>query len=135
METITETVEVLNDLMAIQNDRIRSYENALNDTTDENLKRIFGSIIVESRFMRLELAEEVRSHGAEFETGTTGAGKLFRAWTDVKAVFTGHDSHSILENCEHVEDATLEAYYDALSSEHLEPHVRTILTKQQHVAK
>lgn len=131
METTSQTIEVLNDLLAIHNDRIRGYENAIGETDDENLKKLFGSMIVESRFIRLELAEEVKNRGAEYETGTTGAGKLYRAWTDIKAVFTGHDRHSILENCEHVEDATQEAYHDALASEDLQPYICSMLRKQQ----
>jgi uncharacterized protein (TIGR02284 family) len=135
METTTESIEILNDLLAINNDRIRGYENAIEETQEDGLKKLFGSMIVESRFMRLELAEEVKNMGGEFETGTTGAGKLYRAWTDIKAVFTGHDRHEILSNCEHGEDAAQEAYLDALADDGLEPYVRTMLLKQQQILR
>jgi uncharacterized protein (TIGR02284 family) len=135
METTTETIEILNDLVAINNDRIRNYENAIEETTNEMLKELFGSMIVESRFIRIELAEEVQNMGGEFETGTTASGKIYRAWTDVKTVFTGLDPYNILSNCEHSEDATQEAYHDALDSEDLPAYIRALIQKQQQILK
>jgi uncharacterized protein (TIGR02284 family) len=135
METTTETIEILNDLIAINNDRIRGYENAIEETTDETLKELFGSMIVESRFIRIELAEEVQNMGGEFEAGTTVSGKAYRAWTDVKSVFTGVDTYTILSNCEHSEDATQDAYNNALGSEDLQSYIHALLQKQQQILK
>jgi uncharacterized protein (TIGR02284 family) len=135
METTTETIEILNDLVAINNDRIRNYENAIEETTDVSLKELFGSMIVESRFVRIALAEEVQNMGGEFEAGTTTSGKIYRAWADVKSVFTGLDPYNILSNCEHSEDATQEAYQDALASEDLPAYIRALIQKQQQILK
>jgi len=57
-------------------------------------------MIAESHRIRIALASEVQALGAEAEQGTTTSGKIYRAWMDVKAVFTGHDRHTVLENCE-----------------------------------
>jgi uncharacterized protein (TIGR02284 family) len=137
METTTETIEILNDLLAINNDRIRGYENAIEETpaTDASLKSLFARMILESKDIRVKLAEMVESLGGEFETGTTGAGKLYRAWMDVKTVFTGHDRHTVLSNCEYGEDAAQSAYRTALSSDELDADTSAILAGQQQVLK
>ena len=137
METTTETIEILNDLLAINNDRIRGYENAIEETpaTDASLKSLFARMILESKDIRVELAEMVERFGGEFETGTTGAGKLYRAWMDVKTVFTGHDRQTVLSNCEFGEDAAQKAYRTALSSEELDSETKTAIIRQQQVLK
>lgn len=130
--TTTETVEILNDLVEINNDRIVGYERALGELkdSDADLKALFTSMIDESRKIRIDLAGEVQALGGEFEAGTTTSGKLYRAWMDVKAVFTGHDRHAVLSNCEFGEDAAQKAYKDALQ-EDLPGYIRTSLEAQK----
>ncbi|MEO5594567.1 MAG: PA2169 family four-helix-bundle protein [Chitinophagaceae bacterium] len=134
--TTTETVEILNDLVEINNDRIVGYERALGETkdTDADLKSLFTSMIDESRKIRIDLAGEVQALGGEFEAGTTASGKLYRAWMDVKAVFTGHDRHTVLSNCEFGEDAAQKAYKDALK-EDLPGYIRTTLEAQKQMLR
>ncbi|MGC3945580.1 MAG: PA2169 family four-helix-bundle protein [Chryseolinea sp.] len=131
--TTKETIEILNDLVAINNDRIEGYEKALDETEDKDsdLRPLFTSMIDESRKLRLSLASEVQSLGGEYEKGTTASGKLYRAWMDVKAVFTGHDRHTVLANCERGEDAAQNAYKDALTEKNIPAYLRTMLTEQK----
>ena len=131
--TITETIEVLNDLTAINNDRIRGYERAIEETmpADSDLRILFTNMISESHDIRVDLASQVQEMGGEFEAGTTLSGKLYRAWMDVRAVFTGHDRYAVLANCEAGEDAAQKAYKDALDTDDLPPHIRTLLDKQK----
>jgi uncharacterized protein (TIGR02284 family) len=131
--TTKETIDVLNDLVAINNDRITGYEKALEETkgTDGDLKSLFTSMIDESRKIRLDLAGEVQALGGEYDRGTTASGKLYRAWMDVKAVFTGHDRHTVLANCERGEDAAQSAYKDALNDNQLPAYIRTLLDAQK----
>ena len=107
MQNTKETIEVLNDLIQINNDRITGYEKAIRETKaeDEDLKILFATMIAESHRNKIALATEVQTMGAEVENGTTTSGKIYRAWMDVKAVFTGHDRHTVLANCEAGEDA------------------------------
>jgi uncharacterized protein (TIGR02284 family) len=69
--------------------------------------------------------------GAEVEQGTTTSGKIYRAWMDVKAVFTGHDRHTVLANCEAGEDAAQRAYRTALEHESLPAYIREMLVRQE----
>ena len=135
--TTKETIEILNDLVAINNDRIEGYEKALAETKekDGDLKALFTSMIDESRKLRLSLASEVQALGGEYEKGTTASGKLYRAWMDVKAVFTGHDRHTVLANCERGEDEAQKAYKDALSDNNVPAYIRTLLSSQKQELK
>ena len=135
--TTKETIDVLNDLVAINNDRIAGYEKAIDETkdTDEDLKGLFTSMIDESRKIRLELANEVQALGGEYDRGTTASGKIYRAWMDVKAVFTGHDRHTVLANCERGEDAAQNAYKDALNENNVPAYIRTLLSEQKQTLK
>ncbi len=134
--TTTETIETLNDLVEINNDRIVGYERALDELKDgdTDLRALFTSMIDESRKIRIDLAGEVQALGGEFEAGTTTSGKLYRAWMDVKAVFTGSDRHAVLANCEFGEDAAQKAYKDALQ-EDLPAYIRTTLEAQKAMLK
>jgi uncharacterized protein (TIGR02284 family) len=133
MQNSKETIEVLNDLMQINNDRILGYEKALKDLRpeDQDLKTLFASMITESHRIKIALATELQTLGAEIEQGTTTSGKIYRAWMDIKSVFTGHDRHGILSNCEAGEDAAQGAYQTALRHEGLPGFIRDMLTRQR----
>src|SRR6202012_3194296 len=92
MQNTSETIEVLNDLIQINNDRIVGYERAIVETKpeDSDLKILYASMVAESHRMKIALATEVQTLGAEVEQGTTTSGKIYRAWMDVRAIFTGN---------------------------------------------
>jgi uncharacterized protein (TIGR02284 family) len=50
---------------------------------------------------------------------------------DVKTAFTGHDRHTVLENCEYGEDAAQKAYKSALETEDLPAYLIQLISKQQ----
>ena len=133
MQATVETIEVLNDLIQINNDRIEGYEKALRELRDEDsdLKALFSSMISESHEIRLALGTEVNVLGGDMDSSTTTSGKIYRAWMDVKAVFTGHDRHTVLSNCEAGEDAAQRAYRTALEDEDLPAYLREMIIEQQ----
>jgi len=119
METIEKSVEVLNDLIEINNDRIAGFELATKDLGegDADLKAIFEKFSSDSRQNVQELTEAVNQTGGEAEVSHSASGTIHRAWLDVKATFTGHDRKSVLAECERGEDAIKKAYKDALVPE------------------
>lgn len=125
--------EILNDLIQINNDRIVGYEKAMNELKpeDSDLKALFVKMIGESHKNKLALATEVQVLGSAADTGTTSSGKIYRAWMDVKAVFTGHDRKTILNNCEFGEDAAQKAYKTALEDDDLSANLREIISQQK----
>ncbi len=50
---------------------------------------------------------------------------------DLKAVFTGHDRHAVLSNCEFGEDAAQKAYKTALEADNLPSFLREMITAQK----
>ena len=133
MSNQTANYETLNDLVEINNDRIVGYEKSIEELQpeDSDLKSLFAQMIVESQKLKMELATEVQRYGSDIETGTTNSGKIYRVWMDVKAIFTGHDRKTVLNNCEFGEDAAQKAYKMALDEDNLSEDVRALITKQK----
>ncbi|GAA4334384.1 PA2169 family four-helix-bundle protein [Mucilaginibacter gynuensis] len=119
METIEKSAEVLNDLIAINNDRIDGFDRASKDLTadDNDLKNLFTLFAQDSRRNVQELTAVVAQLGEQPDTGNTVTGTIHRAWLDVKATFSGHDRKAILAECERGEDAIKKAYQNALTED------------------
>ena len=124
--------EVLNDLVKINNDRIEGYEKAIEQLSDEDadLAPVFLDKIDDSRDYHTQIAAQIAMLGRDIETGTLLAGKIYRAWMDVKALITGGDRRAILVSCERGEDAAVIAYNTALKSDELTFGQRQLLTEQ-----
>ena len=134
MERNEKIVDVLNDLIRINHDRIVGYEKGIEELKDgdADLKTLFNRYIQESRKYTDELTHEVSRLGGNAAEGTTNSGKIYRVWMDIKATFTGHDRTSALESCEYGEDAAQEAYDDALATDvDLPVHVRQLIANQK----
>jgi uncharacterized protein (TIGR02284 family) len=135
MENTANTIETLGDLILINNDRIEGYERALKEiehsVNDSDLIPMFLRFIDDSRRYKVELGTEIAALGSEINTGTTVPGKLHRAWMSIKEAFTGHDRHSILEECEFGEDAIKRTYDEALNDDVLPSYIRDLLMEQQ----
>ncbi|HKG05052.1 MAG TPA: PA2169 family four-helix-bundle protein, partial [Pedobacter sp.] len=124
---------ILNDLIQINNDRVAGYEKAISELKpeDSDLKSLFVEMIGQSHKLKANLVQEVQVFGEEAETGTTTSGKIYRAWMDVKAVFTGHDRETVLNNCEFGEDAAQNAYQMALEEDTLTANLRALVSEQK----
>ena len=133
METATVNATVLNDLVEINNDRINGYEKAIKelDNSDADLRSLFSELIAQSQQCKSELSAEVRAAGEDVEQGTTASGKIYRAWMDVKAAFSGDTRKAVLESCEFGEDAAQKAYEMALKEDDLHPHLRQLILDQK----
>ncbi len=128
------TSEVLNDLIRINNDRIAGYEKAEKETDgkDADLRALFNQMAAESRSYVNDLTKHVAGAGKEPADGTTVSGKIYRAWMDVKATFSGNDRKAILASCEFGEDAAQKAYDTALSSDaDLPTEIRQLIMDQK----
>lgn len=115
----TSAAEVLNDLILMNNDRIKGYQRTIHNLRpqDEDLSAIFTDIIEQTKQFNAALAAEVVNLGATAETHTSVSGKLHLAWIGIKATFTGHNRHALLAECERGEDALRQTYLEALNSD------------------
>lgn len=134
MEINKNLIEVLNDLIQINNDRIEGYKKASKESNgnDMDLNAIFNKMADESRQYVAELTREIVKLGGEPASGTTASGKIYRTWMDIKSTFTGSDRYTILSSCENGEDAAQKAYKDALDSDEiLSGDIRQLIENQK----
>jgi uncharacterized protein (TIGR02284 family) len=136
MET-TKTIEVLNNLIELNADRIEGYATASVETDDTSLKALFNKFKQTSEVCKSELISEVDRLGGETVEGTRISGKFFRAWMDVKAALTGNDKKLILESCEYGEDIIKHNYEKTLSdhSEDLTLEQESLIQGQYNLLK
>ncbi|HEY0897655.1 MAG TPA: PA2169 family four-helix-bundle protein [Sphingobacteriaceae bacterium] len=123
--------EILKDLIRINNDRIAGYRKSLDQlgSGQDDLRAVFSDMIQESEQHVAELSREAGENPVE---DTTTGGKLYRAWSELRGLFSGKDRNSILESCESTEDAALKAYEDALGPEgDMTNRTRNVIVVQQ----
>jgi uncharacterized protein (TIGR02284 family) len=111
------TIEVLNTLITINNDRIEGYDTAAKETDEQDLKTLFAQFSSTSQKCKRELKDEVSKLGGKPAEGTLTSGKFFRVWMDVKAALTGKDRKVILNSCEYGEDMAKGTYKKALEND------------------
>jgi len=133
MKTAQEVTDVLNDLVLINNDRIEGYNRAIDDAADidTDLQSLFGTMKSQSAKLVSELNNQILQLGGEPTTGTTVSGKIYRAWMDVKATFTGKDREALLSACEYGEDAAQKAYKEALATEGIPVNIQQFISEQK----
>ncbi|HZB11630.1 MAG TPA: PA2169 family four-helix-bundle protein [Chryseolinea sp.] len=131
------SIDVLNKLVEINNDRIEGYETASKETQETDLKTLFSQLAQTSQDCRAELIDEVTQLGGEPVEGTTASGKFFRAWMDVKSALTGQDRKAILNSCEYGEDVAVDTYKKVLenNTEDLTEDQLTMVEEQYNLIK
>lgn len=131
------TIDALNTLVEINNDRIEGYEKAIENTEERDLKDLFSEFKDTSRKCLSELKSEITKFGGEVTEGTNTSGKFFRAWMDFKSALTGKDRKAILNSCEYGEEQADETYQEVLDdeSEHLSPQQQTMVNAQHNLLK
>ncbi|HEX9513988.1 MAG TPA: PA2169 family four-helix-bundle protein [Puia sp.] len=112
------TIEVLNDLIRINIDRVSGYERASHTEkdADPDARNIFYKMAMESRSYINELHAEVLHMGGAPVARNTISGKIYLFWLDLKAGFEGNDTQSLLVASEYGEQAVQKAYERALDS-------------------
>ena len=125
--------ETLKDLIRINNDRVTGYSKAATQADDQDLQSLFSQLAQQSRQFASELRSLVSEEDKNVTDETTTAGKIYRAWMDVKATFGGDDRKAVLASCEFGEDAAQRAYKEALKDNDLFPDVRATIERQKAV--
>lgn len=130
-----DSVDVLNNLLEINNDRIEGYNHASKETDESDLKKLFSRFAETSNDFKEVLTAEIQKLGGTPVEGTRTSGKLFRAWMDIKASLTNKDRKGILNSCEFGEDVAVKNYEDALKNNNLESHIYQLINKQYAIIK
>lgn len=131
------TIDVLNSLVVINNDRIEGYKTAEAEAKETDLKMLFSDLMETSVTNRKDLVAHIEKLGGTPDEGTRVTGKFFRVWMDVKAAFSGNDRKAILESCEYGEDVILEVYKKALIEDHqnIDSEIEYMLNKHHALLK
>ncbi|TDD75462.1 ferritin-like domain-containing protein [Flavobacterium caseinilyticum] len=128
------SIDILNSLIQINNDRIEGYETASKEADETDLKTLFSHFTETSLKCKAELVAEVKRLGGKPTEGTTTSGKLYRVWMDLKSAVTGSDRKAIINSCEYGEEAALETYKDAVSNSEDLSSEQLMMIKEQHAA-
>jgi uncharacterized protein (TIGR02284 family) len=129
---IEKSIDTLNTLVKINNDRIEGYETASNETDDTDLKMLFSQLAQTSYKCKAELVTEIYKLGGTPADGTKLSGKVFRIWMDIRTALAGKEMQTILNLCEYGEDAAIETYESVFesSADDISPEQRTMLKGQ-----
>ncbi len=129
-----QTVEILNTLVQVHNDRIEGYETATNEVEDTDLKTLFCKFMETSIKCKADLITHIRKLGGMPVEGTKLAFKFFKVWMEVKAAFSGNDRKMILDSCEYGEDMAVGVYKQVIT-DNLENFTedQKIMLKAQHL--
>ena len=126
------TIEVLNKLVEINNDRIEVYETAAKEINDQDLKSLFSQFVQISLTCIQELSNEIYKLGGIPTKGTKHTGKFLWKWMDVEAALTVNDFKTILKACKYSEKQAINVYKNVLTEDlqHLRLAQRSMIRNQ-----
>ena len=105
------SIEVLNTLLEINNDRSQGYQTAMLETEEYGLKVWLSQFQQTSERCKQELIARVLKFGGIPLSGKTDLpSKIHRVWMDIKAVVTGNERVAILDSCLYGESITIDTY-------------------------
>jgi uncharacterized protein (TIGR02284 family) len=122
METLQRTehqISVLNDLIKINNDRIRGYKKRMSIMLDNDLEDLFFKFIYQSRQNIDELTKYIYLLGGNPVDRTSLSGKFYHAWMDFTSTIIKQGRQTLLDYCEYSEDVSKDAYNKALNDKDL----------------
>lgn len=124
-----DVTDTLNDLIRICHDGEAGFRAAAEAIDDSSLRREFLQFSAQRKQFSEELKFRVAMTGEEPVDHGSVTAALHRGWIDLRTAISTRDRHAILAECERGEDAAVEAYRKALSSE-LPPEFETIVQLQ-----
>ena len=134
MEIKQSKVELLNDLIQINCDRITGYKKAILEigNSDPDLRSFFGEMASISSENVTALRQYVHEEGGHPADKPATNGEIYREWMDLEVSFSGNDRKAILDSCEFGEEAAQKAYDSALESgDDLPDEIRKLLKIQK----
>lgn len=117
------TLNLLNDLIRINIDRITAYEKAshIEITPEPEIREVFYRLSTDSRAYVNTLHAEVIKLGGAPVTQSTISGKIYLHWLEGKHSFEGTDTPSRVDACIGAEEAIQKAYRQALDEQNSIP--------------
>ncbi len=132
MTTSMTNVQVLNDLVRINYDRIEGYQAAKKsvDEIDDDIIDLFTEMIGQSRHFLASLKAELMKAGEKNMPGNL-TGQLYSNWLDINASINCNVWHHILNAFELRESAAQKAYESALCMTDLTEDMKSMIRLQK----
>lgn len=111
---IDKSIEVLNTLVEINNDRIEGYKSASKATEKYGLKNMFFEFQQTSQKCKSELIKEIKKLGGTPKETVKINGFFFKFWINLKTYFICKDCKDIINSCESHEQRAEQHYSDVL---------------------
>lgn len=125
------TIEVLNDILKINADRVVGYTLAIRESKDADLKIMFRNVAEESKSNLREISRLILKLGGDPQFGEhTMAGKIYHMWMELKTTFTGENRLAILDSCAFGEEAAAKALNRALRETSLSAEATDLIYQQ-----
>lgn len=135
MDQKTLTLEVLNDLIEVNGERIWSYQAMLEgpgDQTDVELNGVFEQIITQGQRLQDELELKYVELAHDLPARGSPSGIILRAWNLVKSAFINKKSSlSATEFFDKGERALLKAYQFAQKQSDIIPSAKELIAGQR----
>lgn len=121
---------LLSDLIKINADRIRVYENIKDLCTGNYLAEFFEELIAEGAsfiaVLRRCIEQEAPEHASAFIKGC-----LYNVWARLRYAYRSSGALTLLAACEYSESAALRAYEIVLTEYEINGELETLLQQQQ----
>ncbi len=115
------TVEHLQDLIRINIDSCKGFEEAADKIESDSVARLFRDISSQRKRNAEQLRGLVSLTDEEAEDSGSIKGTVHRWWLSMRGTVTGGNEHTVLADAERGEDAIKERYEDALEQVHEAP--------------
>lgn len=110
----SKTIEILNSLVEVNNDRIQGYETAIQEAIDSQIKVEFSLFIVTSKRCVMELCDAIKRLGGNPIDLNKTSGKFFKLWMDLEKTISDNAHKALLDSCVFREDIAIGNYDDWL---------------------
>ena len=129
----SKTISVLNDLLHIINDRLEGFEKVEGKVWEKNhdLKNQYEHITTQSKIMKNEIIDLITKRTGNPNDSASISGSLHRVWIDIKNSFTVSGLEvSTLQDVIFGENASIQAYQEALDSGNLDTESTEVVAEQ-----
>ncbi|MDF4204285.1 PA2169 family four-helix-bundle protein [Maribacter sp. SA7] len=122
----------LKDLISKNEDAIKGFEKASENSKDVGIKSYFEKKVID----RMQFLRELRATVPELELGSveiegSAAGTLHRTWMDVKAFFAEDNDEAMLEEAIRGDKAAINDYDNALAEVMMPHRLKEIIRVQK----
>jgi uncharacterized protein (TIGR02284 family) len=130
-ETRGEILDQLSRLLTRNHDAEKGYQEAADNTKDNELKSLFLAQSRQRGEFAQEIDREIRALGGEPDTGTSLASNLHRAWINIKSTFASNDDKATVQECHRGDQEALNDYNAVLQETDLAASTRELLLRQK----